>query len=84
MIARWMKLSLQSLPAKLCKIGMQKRLQKGREVTEQLRAEKMRVKKEKAKGYERGTFRYGLANRQSIIDFMRDVKERREQKQKIK
>ena len=57
---------------------LQQQMQRGREKTEQLKAEKLR----KAKTYEKGTFRYGLHQKQSIWSFMQDVKERRENKTK--
>ena len=66
------------------KQSMQKQIQRGREVTEQLRADKLRKKKEKAKSFEPGTFRYGLHHRQSIGGFMEDVKERRKNKRNQK
>ena len=56
--------------------------QKGIERTEQLKAEKLRKKQNNAKYLEPGTFRYGLHYRQGVLEFMKDVKERRDQKQK--
>ena len=77
-----MKRLLEKLERK--KLELQQQMQKGREVTEQMKADKIRKKHEKSKHFEPGTFRYGLFHRQGVLDFMKDVKERREQKQKIK
>jgi len=66
------------------KLELEKKVQRGREVTEQMKAEKMRKVKEEAKFYEPGTFRYGLYHQQGVLDFMKDVKKRRELKQKLK
>ena len=63
---------------------MQDQMQRGKEVTEQLRAEKLRKKKEKAKYLQPGTFRFGLHHRQSISGFMEDVRERRKNKRNQK
>lgn len=60
------------------------RMQRGREVTEQMKAERMRKKQDKTKYLQPGTFRYGLHHRQSITGFMEDVKERRRQKREEK
>jgi hypothetical protein len=50
--------------------------------TEQIRAERLREKQEKAEYLEPGTFRYGLLHRQNPLDFMSDVKKRRENKRR--
>jgi predicted nuclease with TOPRIM domain len=57
---------------------LQAQMQRGREKTEQMKAEKMR----KAKSYKPGTFRYGLHHKQNPLDFMKDVKERRKNRSK--
>jgi len=62
------------------KKSMQDQMQRGRLVTEQMKAERMRKKSDKAKFLEPGTFRYGLMHRQGVGEFMKDVKERRRQK----
>ena len=62
------------------KQSMQDRIQRGRVVTEQMKAEKDRKKQSHAKLYEPGTFRYGLHYHQGVGVFMKDVKERRKQK----
>ena len=59
---------------------MQEQMQRGRIVTEQIRAEKTRKKQQRSKHYKPGSFHYGLHHRQSISGFMQDVKERRQQK----
>lgn len=59
---------------------MQDQIQRGRVVTEQMKAEKVRKKLKKVKLYEPGTFRFGLHYRQNIGSFMKDVKERRKRK----
>jgi len=66
------------------KIKMQNQIQRGREVTEQKHAEKLRKQKEKTKYLQPGTFRYGLHHRQSITGFMKDVKTRRKNKRELK
>ena len=63
---------------------MQEQIQRGREVTEQKRAEKLRKQREKTKYLQPGTFRYGLHHRQSIGSFMEDVKTRRKNKRELK
>ena len=67
---------------KLKKEQMQQQMQRGREKTGQMKAEKLRKQKQKAKYLEPGTFRYGLHYKQSVGDFMDDVRERRRQKRK--
>ena len=57
-----------------------KRIQRGRERTAQMKADKLRKRSSKAQFLKPGTFRYGLYHRQGIGDFMKDVKERRKQK----
>ena len=61
---------------------MQEQMQRGREVTQQMKAEKMRKKIQKAKNYEKGTIRYGLFHKQKTLDLMRDVWEKRREKRK--
>ena len=59
---------------------LQAQMQRGREKTEQMRAEKLRKKIDKAKYMEPGTFRYGLFHRQGILEFMKEVYKRRQEK----
>lgn len=61
---------------------MQDQMQRGREVTEQKRADRLRKKGEKARYYEPGTIRYGLVHKQNPLDLMKDVKRRREERRK--
>ena len=61
---------------------MQEQIQRGRIVTEKMKAEKIRKKKQETKYLEPGTIRFGLHHRQHIGDFMKDVKERRKDKRK--
>ena len=58
-------------------------IQRGKKVTEQMKAEKARKKIKRAKYLEPGTFRYGLHYRQGVGGFMKDVKERRKQKREL-
>ena len=55
-------------------------MQRGLEVTQQMKAEKQRRKLQRMKYYEPGTMRYGLAYKQNPVEFMEDVKKRRKQK----
>ena len=59
---------------------MKDQIQRGRVVTEQMKAEKQRKKLSKVKYLEPGTFRFGLHYRQGVSGFMKDVKERRKRK----
>lgn len=59
---------------------MQEQIQRGRVKTEQDRAKKLRQKKQRAKLYELGTFRYGLFHKQGVGEFMKDALERRRNK----
>jgi len=61
-----------------------KQMQKGLEVTEQMKAEKQRRKQQKNKYLEPGTISYGLAYRQHPLDLMKDVKEKRKQEREEK
>ena len=63
---------------------MQEQIQRGRERTEQDRAEKLRKKKQQARHYEPGTIKFGLFHHQGIGDFMKDALERRRNKRKTK
>jgi len=58
--------------------------ERGQIRTEQIRAEKLRKKKEQQKYMEPGTFRYAITTKQHVLDFMKDVKERREERRKEK
>jgi hypothetical protein len=57
---------------------------RGLERTEQIRAEKLRKKQQRAKYYEPGTIRYGLFYKQNPLDLMKEAKERRRQKREEK
>ena len=59
---------------------MQRQMQRGRERTEQMKAEKLRKKKL----LEPGTIRYGLHHRQGVGELMKDALERRRNKRKQK
>ena len=61
---------------------LEERIQRGRIVTEQMKAEKLRKNSEKVKYLEPGTIRYGLVYRQGVADLMRDAYERRKSKRK--
>ena len=63
---------------------MKAQMQRGREVTEQMKAEKIRRKINKTKLFEPGTIRFGLQYKQGIGEFMDDVKERRKHKREEK
>ena len=54
-------------------------MQQGLVVTQQMKAEKQRKKLKKMEQYKPGTFRYGIAMKQSTRDFMRDVYEKRKE-----
>jgi hypothetical protein len=57
--------------------GKQAQIKRGIKVTEKMKAEKQREKLKKAANCGPGSFRYGLAYKQSISDFMKDVYEKR-------
>lgn len=59
-----------------------KQLQRGLEVSEQMKAEKERKRMLDGRHAELGTFKYGLMNRQNPIEFMKDVYEIRKAKRK--
>ena len=59
---------------------MQEQLQRGRVVTEQMKADKLRRKGKRMSMYEPGTVRYGLAHKQGPFELMEDAKQRRKQK----
>ena len=61
---------------------MQDQMQRGRVVTEQIKAEKLRKKGKRKSLYEPGTIRYGLVYKQNPLDMMKDAKCRREQRRK--
>ena len=61
---------------------MQEQVQRGKDRTEQMKAKKLRKRKEQVKFYEPGTIRYGLAHRQGVGDLMHDALERRRNKRK--
>lgn len=66
------------------KQDMQDQLQRGREVTEQMKADKLRRKGKHLSMYEPGTIRYGLAHKQSPLDLMEDARQRRKRKREEK
>ena len=61
---------------------MTDQMQRGRVVTEQKRAAKLRKKSDKVSYREPGTIGYGLLHKQNPLDLMKDVKQRREEKRK--
>lgn len=63
---------------------LKEQYQRGKIVTEQIRAERLRKKKHKMGNYEPGMIRYGLAVKQNPIDLMKDAYERRQHKRKEK
>ena len=56
---------------------MQDQIKRGRDRTEQQKAERIRKKKQRAKHYEPGTIKYGLHHRQRIGTVMKDALDRR-------
>ena len=61
---------------------MQDQMKRGRVVTEQKRAARLRKKSSKVQYHEPGTIGYGLMHKQNPLDLMKDVKQRREEKRK--
>ena len=59
-------------------------IQRGKEVTAQMKAERLRKKMSKRTMYEPGTIRYGMVHRQGPLELMEDVKRRRKQKREEK
>jgi len=59
-------------------------MQRGREVTEQMKAERLRKKGKRMSRYEPGTIRYGIAHKQSPIELMGDAYQRRKEKREEK
>ena len=59
---------------------LKEQMQRGREISQQKKAERMR-KKHMA---EPGTIRYGLAHKQNPLEFMKEAHERRKSKRKQK
>ena len=59
---------------------MQEQMQRGREKTEQIHAERLRKKKL----LKPGTIRYGLMHRQGVSELMKDALERRRSRRKQK
>ena len=59
---------------------MQEQMQRGRIVTEQMKADKLRKKGKRISIYEPGTIRFALIHRQSPSELMEDVKCRRKEK----
>ena len=57
---------------------------RGKVVTEQIRADKLRKRKQKMGALEPGMVRYGLTVKQHPVDFMKDSLERRQRKRKEK
>lgn len=53
-------------------IKKQEEIQKGKAVTEQMKAEKQRKKLQKMKYAEPGTFRFGMHYKQNPVEFMKD------------
>ena len=63
---------------------IQEQMQRGRKVTEQMKAEKLRKKGKRMSMYEPGTIRYGLVHKQNPLELMEDVKQRRKNKRELK
>ena len=66
------------------KKDLQAQYQRGKDRTEQMKADKLRQKMQQQKYMEPGTIRYGLLTKQNPLDLMKDVKTRRELKRKEK
>ena len=64
--------------------GKKAQLQRGVEVTEQLKAERLRKKFVKIEELGPGSIRYGMAHKQNPLDFMHDVYDKRKAKRKDK
>ena len=62
----------------------QAQMRRGIEVTEQMKAEKLRKRMMRVDDLGPGTIRYGLAHKQSVGEFMRDALERRRSMRKAK
>jgi len=58
-------------------------MQRGRVVTEQMKADKLRRKGKRMSMYEPGTIRYGLAHKQNPLELMEDAKQRRKYKREL-
>jgi len=69
---------MKKLKAK--KQKMQEQMHRGRIVTEQMKADKLRKKGKRLSILEPGTIRFALAHRQSPFELMEDVKRRRKEK----
>lgn len=59
---------------------MQEQMQRGRVVTEQMKAERLRKKANKISYCEPGTIRYALLHRQHPLELMEEAKRRRKEK----
>lgn len=66
--------------AKKKKKELSEQMQRGRIVTEQMKAERMRKRANKKAMYEPGTLRYGLTHKQNPIELMQESYERRKSK----
>lgn len=66
------------------KQDLKEQYQRGKVVTEQIRADKLRRKKQKMGNYKPGMFRYAFTVRQHPVDFMKDNLEERKRKRKEK
>lgn len=59
---------------------IQEQMQRGRVVTEQMKAEKLRRKGKRMGMYEPGTIRYGIAHKQNPLELMEEARQRRKEK----
>lgn len=66
------------------KLDMEAKLQRARELNEEVKVEKYKKKRKKISSMEPGTIRHGLATRQSITDFFKDCKNRWDHKLGVK
>ena len=58
-------------------------MQRGRVVTQQMKADKLRRKGKRMSMYEPGTIRYALAHKQNPLDLMEEAKQRRKNKREL-
>lgn len=65
-------------------ISKKQQMQRGIEVTQQMKAERMRRKIQNARHLQPGTIRYGLFHRQNPLDFMTEMYDVRKKKRDMK
>ena len=63
---------------------LQEQYNRGKEVTLQMKAEKLRKRGKTMSSITPGTIRYGIAHKQNPLDLMKDAKCRRERRRKEK